>query len=75
MDEDLLVQVKACAICGSDVHGMDGSTGRRIPRSSGPRSGRVVAAVGASVQDLPWATALLSIPPSTAAGAISAAKA
>src|SRR5512138_3797227 len=28
---DLLVQVKACAICGSDVHGMDGSSGRRIP--------------------------------------------
>ncbi|MGA2975091.1 MAG: galactitol-1-phosphate 5-dehydrogenase [Spirochaetia bacterium] len=29
--EDVLVRVKACAICGSDVHGMDGSTGRRIP--------------------------------------------
>jgi L-iditol 2-dehydrogenase len=29
--EDVLVKVKACAICGSDVHGMDGSTGRRIP--------------------------------------------
>lgn len=28
---DVLVQVKACGICGSDVHGMDGSTGRRIP--------------------------------------------
>lgn len=28
---DLLVQVKACAICGSDIHGFDGSTGRRIP--------------------------------------------
>ena len=26
--DDLLVQVKACSICGSDVHGMDGSTGR-----------------------------------------------
>ena len=24
-------QVKACGICGSDVHGMDGSTGRRVP--------------------------------------------
>lgn len=30
-DEDVLVRVKACSICGSDVHGMDGSTGRRIP--------------------------------------------
>lgn len=29
--EDVLIRVKACAICGSDVHGMDGSTGRRIP--------------------------------------------
>jgi L-iditol 2-dehydrogenase len=29
--EDVLVRVKACAICGSDVHGMDGSSGRRIP--------------------------------------------
>jgi L-iditol 2-dehydrogenase len=29
--DDLLVQVKACGICGSDIHGFDGSTGRRIP--------------------------------------------
>jgi L-iditol 2-dehydrogenase len=28
---DVLIQVKACGICGSDVHGYDGSTGRRIP--------------------------------------------
>ena len=28
---DLLVRVKACGICGSDIHGFDGSTGRRIP--------------------------------------------
>lgn len=28
---EVLVRVKACSICGSDVHGMDGSTGRRIP--------------------------------------------
>src|SRR3954452_11876070 len=28
---DVLVRVKACGICGSDVHGLDGSTGRRIP--------------------------------------------
>ncbi|MBN2311659.1 MAG: galactitol-1-phosphate 5-dehydrogenase [Candidatus Hydrogenedentes bacterium] len=28
---EVLVEVKACGICGSDVHGMDGSTGRRIP--------------------------------------------
>ena len=29
--DDVLVQVKACGICGSDIHGFDGSTGRRIP--------------------------------------------
>jgi len=29
--EDVLVRVRACGICGSDVHGMDGSTGRRRP--------------------------------------------
>ncbi|MBN2475794.1 MAG: galactitol-1-phosphate 5-dehydrogenase [Pirellulales bacterium] len=29
--EDVLVEVKACGICGSDVHGMDGSSGRRRP--------------------------------------------
>jgi L-iditol 2-dehydrogenase len=30
MDE-VVIQVAACGICGSDVHGYDGSTGRRIP--------------------------------------------
>ncbi len=29
--DEVLVQVKACGICGSDVHGYDGSSGRRIP--------------------------------------------
>lgn len=29
--EEVLVRVRACGICGSDVHGYDGSTGRRIP--------------------------------------------
>lgn len=29
--DEVLVKVKACGICGSDVHGLDGSTGRRIP--------------------------------------------
>ncbi len=28
---EVLIEVKACGICGSDVHGMDGSTGRRKP--------------------------------------------
>jgi L-iditol 2-dehydrogenase len=29
--DEVLVRVKACGICGSDIHGLDGSTGRRIP--------------------------------------------
>jgi L-iditol 2-dehydrogenase len=29
--DEVIVEVKACGICGSDVHGYDGSTGRRIP--------------------------------------------
>jgi L-iditol 2-dehydrogenase len=28
---EVLVQIQACGICGSDVHGLDGSSGRRIP--------------------------------------------
>lgn len=31
LDNEVLVKVMACGICGSDVHGLDGSTGRRIP--------------------------------------------
>jgi len=29
--DDVLIRVKACGICGSDIHGIDGSSGRRIP--------------------------------------------
>ena len=29
--DEVLIRVAACGICGSDVHGMDGSTGRRVP--------------------------------------------
>ena len=28
---EVLIRVKSCGICGSDVHGFDGSSGRRIP--------------------------------------------
>lgn len=48
--DDLLVRVKACGICGSDVHGFDGSTGRRIPPVvMGHEAAGQVAAVGANV--------------------------
>ena len=30
-DGEVLIRVAACGICGSDVHGYDGTSGRRIP--------------------------------------------
>ncbi|MBN2138805.1 MAG: galactitol-1-phosphate 5-dehydrogenase [Sedimentisphaerales bacterium] len=30
-DDEVLIRVKACGICGSDVHGATGKTGRRLP--------------------------------------------
>src|SRR5262245_37747928 len=48
--EDVLVRVRACGICGSDVHGFDGSTGRRIPPLvMGHESSGVVEEIGANV--------------------------
>lgn len=48
---DLLVQVKACGICGSDIHGWDGSTGRRKPPLvMGHEAAGIVASVGANVR-------------------------
>ncbi len=50
--EDLLIEVKACGICGSDVHGMDGSTGRRIPPIiMGHEAAGVISAIGAEAGD------------------------
>jgi L-iditol 2-dehydrogenase len=48
--EDVLVRVAACGICGSDVHGYDGSSGRRIPPIvMGHEAAGTVAGVGAAV--------------------------
>src|ERR1700678_2613448 len=50
--EAVLVAVKACGICGSDVHGMDGSTGRRqTPIIMGHEAAGVIARVGAAVEE------------------------
>jgi L-iditol 2-dehydrogenase len=47
---EVLVEVAACGICGSDVHGYDGSSGRRIPPLvMGHEAAGVVAEVGAGV--------------------------
>jgi len=53
--DEVLVAVKACGICGSDVHGMDGSTGRRRPPIiMGHEAAGVIASVGAAVTG--WAS-------------------
>ena len=47
---DVLVAVKACGICGSDVHGLDGSTGRRQPPIiMGHEAAGIIAEVGSAV--------------------------
>jgi L-iditol 2-dehydrogenase len=44
---EVLIRVAACGICGSDVHGYDGASGRRIPPIvMGHEAAGVVAAVG-----------------------------
>lgn len=49
--DDILVQVRACGICGSDIHGWDGSSGRRVPPLvMGHEAAGTVAAVGSNVQ-------------------------
>jgi len=49
-DGDVLVRVKAVGICGSDVHGMTGKTGRRIPPIvMGHEASGIIEAVGPGV--------------------------
>lgn len=49
--QDVLVRVKACGICGSDIHGMDGSSGRRIPPIiMGHEAAGIICAVGDAVE-------------------------
>lgn len=48
--DEVLVRVRACGICGSDVHGMDGSSGRRIPPIvMGHEAAGVIAEIGRTV--------------------------
>jgi len=49
-ENEVRIQVKACGICGSDIHGMDGSSGRRIPPIiMGHEAAGVIDEVGAAV--------------------------
>lgn len=50
---EVLVRVAACGICGSDVHGYDGSSGRRIPPIvMGHEAAGTVAAAGEGITGL-----------------------
>jgi L-iditol 2-dehydrogenase len=54
-DGEVLVRVRAVAICGSDVHGYTGTTGRRIPPViMGHEAAGVVEAAGRGAEA--WAT-------------------
>jgi len=49
--DEVLIEVKACGICGSDVHGMDGSTGRRLPPIvMGHEASGVIAETGTNIK-------------------------
>ena len=51
-EHEVLVRVQSCGICGSDVHGMDGSTGRRRPPViMGHEAAGVIAEVGKQIKD------------------------
>jgi len=49
--DEVIVRVKACGICGSDIHGYDGSSGRRIPPLiMGHEASGVIAKTGSGVK-------------------------
>ncbi|MCC5927873.1 MAG: galactitol-1-phosphate 5-dehydrogenase [Cyclobacteriaceae bacterium] len=51
--DEVLIRVKAAGICGSDVHGMDGSTGRRIaPIIMGHEASGIIEETGGEVSGL-----------------------
>jgi L-iditol 2-dehydrogenase len=51
-EDELLIRIQACGICGSDVHGYDGSTGRRIPPIvMGHEAAGIVKSVGSAVDN------------------------
>lgn len=53
--DEVLIKVMACGICGSDVHGLDGSTGRRIPPLiMGHEASGIIEKTGSNVSD--WKT-------------------
>ncbi len=52
--DEVLLRVAACGVCGSDVHGYDGGSGRRIPPIvMGHEAAGTIAEVGSALRD--WA--------------------
>lgn len=50
--DEVLIRVAACGICGSDVHGYDGSSGRRIPPLvMGHEAAGTIESVGSAVKN------------------------
>lgn len=50
--DEVLIRVAACGICGSDVHGYDGSSGRRIPPLvMGHEGAGIIECAGVEVND------------------------
>src|SRR5262249_58025142 len=48
--DDVLVKVAACGICGSDVHGYAGASGRRIPPIvMGHEAAGIISGIGSGV--------------------------
>ena len=49
---EVRIDVRACGICGSDIHGMNGSSGRRIPPIvMGHEAAGVISELGSGVAD------------------------
>jgi L-iditol 2-dehydrogenase len=49
---ELRIDIKACGICGSDIHGMDGCSGRRIPPIiMGHEAAGVISELGEGVEN------------------------
>jgi L-iditol 2-dehydrogenase len=51
-DDEVLLRIRACGICGSDIHGWDGSSGRRHPPLiMGHEAAGEIVATGPKVQN------------------------
>ena len=52
---EVLIKIKACGICGSDIHGMDGSSGRRQPPIiMGHEAAGTICEIGPKVEGSGW---------------------